>query len=160
MIDRLTDKFYWPALVGAWVGVAVVASIILFDEAARVLTYPTQMGLAALCATAFIVMLLDRKTRNAVNSYNFYIRDNRDELKARQKELGWIRTFCRSDPDFPDPPLQRTLRAAWITGVITMFIGNKPASLIAFESFFLVGIMLMMRMKRGRWGAEWKEGAA
>jgi hypothetical protein len=151
-IDRLTDKFYWPAFVVTWIGITIVTIIALVGEPARWLAYPTQVGMAALAATAFIVMLCDRKTRSAINAYNFHVWNDRKEIKARRRSLGWMKTLFCIDPDFPDPLLQRTLRIAWVVGVIAIFVKDKDTDIIAFESFFLVGVMLMMRMKRTKWG--------
>jgi len=101
---------------------------------------------------SFLIMLCDKKTRRAVNAFNFYVRDHPDELKDKCQELGLLQRIFGPDPNYPGPTHQIIFRIAGMVMMIAVLAKRQEIAMLAFESAFLAGLGAMMMLKRNGWG--------
>lgn len=139
MIDRWTDKFFWPALVGAWVGVVAGPAAALMPHPFMGLVQPTTWALTSLAAAMFLVMLFDRPTRHAIDKFNF-------KQKALWRERTWKDRFFSTD--YGDPRLLIVNRVVWLEMIVCLFSGRMDLAVLCFASFAVSTIMLLLMMKR------------
>lgn len=139
MVDRWTDLFFWPALVGAWVAAIVAASAAIFGDPIDLAILPVTVILASLAATMFVIALLDPPTRRAVEAFN-------QTSKTRWREMSWAERLFSEE--YGDRRLLIVNRLVWAEGAIFIFAKMQDLALLSFVSFALSTLMLMLLMKR------------
>ena len=65
MVDRWTDAFFWPALIGAWTGALVDIAAVLLGDPFPAMVGPATIVLTASSLAMFVLMLADAPTRHA-----------------------------------------------------------------------------------------------
>lgn len=138
MVDRWTDQFFWPALIGAWVA-AVVAAVGLAGQPLNYLVPPVSAVLSALTVVMFILAVLDGPTRRAVDDFNL-------KSKARWREMTWWERLFSDE--YGDRRLLIVNRLVGLEVAIFIIIGEQDLALLGFVSFALSTLMLMLMMKR------------
>jgi hypothetical protein len=139
MVDRWTDQFFWPALIGAWVAAIAAAASALVGEPITGIVTPLTIVLALLATCMFAFALLDQPTRRAVEKFN-------RTSDTRWREMSWgQRLFAK---EYGDRRLLIVNRLVWVEGSIFVIAGMQELALLGFISFALSTLMLMLLMKR------------
>jgi len=138
MLDRWTDLFFWPALIGAWVA-AVVAAVGLAGEPLNHVVPPVTAVLGALAIVMFILAVLDGPTRRAVDDFNL-------KSKARWREMTWWERLFSDE--YGDRRLLIVNRLVGLEVAIFVIIRAQDLALLGFVGFALSTLMLMLMMKR------------
>jgi hypothetical protein len=125
---RLLAIAYYPTMV--WCGLLVVVAALLLGG--KLILPDTGWRLAAvgaaMCVPLFLTLLLDRRTRDAVNEVPRRLGEQWPNLTLREKFFA---------PGFGEPFLLILNRLALLECVIAQFAHNGPATMVAFVSFAL-----------------------
>ena len=154
MIDRFTDKLYWPTIIAAWFGLFVAGAATLFGLPFSNFVRPALIGIVTFATFSFFVMLCDGATRRSVTAMNFYLRDHRAEINAARKAMSWRQRLIGPVPFLPDARLRLVFTTGPILMMAVSFAGQRDTAFLAFGSMFLAGIMIMLRIKRTGWGEQ------
>ena len=142
MLDRWTDGFFWPALIGAWTGALVAIAAALLGGPFPAMIGPTTIILAALSLVMFVLMLADAPTRRALSDYNLH-------AEERSREISWQeRLFCE---EYGDRRIVIINRLVWLEGVVFVFGQRQDLALLCSTSFSISTLMAMLMLKRRSW---------
>ena len=139
MIDRWTDRFFWPALIGAWAAVIVSLLAALVPKPFAALVFPSTVLLGALAAIIFVLMLFDPPTRRAIDIFKL-------TAEERLREMPWWERLF--SPAYGDIRLLILNPVAVVAIVITALAGNQDCAVLGFLGFALSGLMTMLMLKR------------
>lgn len=143
MIDRWTDRLFWPALTGAWAAMLLGLAAAVAPRPFTAWIAPATMALAALALVMFVTMLCDPPTRRAIDSFN------------RHEDAGpggapWRRRSFSAN--YGDRRLMIVNRLAALALLMVALMGRQDLAVLCFVSVAISALMLMLMLKRRRNG--------
>ena len=138
MIAPWTDRFFWPALIGAWLAAITIAAALALPKNLEPILQPIIVVLAGLAAFMFMVMLLDRQARHAINTFNA------TTAKQLAKRSFFAHLFA---PEWGDRRLLFVNRLVWLEVACAIFVDRQDLALLGFVSFMLSTMMMMLSWK-------------
>lgn len=138
---------YWPAVLAASFGLALTAGLALRVELVVPLVPFAQTVLGILAAFLFLLLVIDKEARGALDAYNL---NARRRVRLRWSE--WI---------FPlgiDRCLMALALVAWVEGIALHLRGEGALAILPALSFFVSGLMAMLMLRKTSWAQEPPQG--